>query len=311
MPARALKQLLLMSVLLLPCGIAHAGESEPECDADLTDASILDAYDTNAAMPQRQRAVQYLIDVAPRCAVGGYSAGQLYRHGDRLPGNLLARDSEKAQQLIRASAENGYLFAYADLAEMALAEGRTREAMQWTQVYLYFVVHHSEKFDRASGSFTRSGYNGDLLARALRAWRAAKPRLEQTLIKDDLNDYLRGHEATVAERLRAHEAAAIKVGTPTSGETEKLRVVAVKGGCDMDLGSVSSAYATYLVEVQPSGSVSRVVLENFSPTAEAAMRLRKCAQVYTFGSFKGSRAQVARIPVIYGFPGGPSLRVRK
>jgi hypothetical protein len=173
MLARALKQLLLMSVLLLPCGIAHAGESEPECDADLTDASILDAYDTNAAMPQRQRAVQYLIDVAPRCAVGGYSAGQLYRHGDRLPGNLLARDSEKAQQLIRASAENGYLFAYADLAEMALAEGRTREAMQWTQVYLYFVVHHSEKFDRASGSFTRSGYNGDLLARALRAWRAA------------------------------------------------------------------------------------------------------------------------------------------
>jgi TPR repeat protein len=262
-------------------------------------------------MPQREAAVQYLTDVAAHCPLSGYSAGQLYRHGDRLPGNLVARDPAKAQQLIRAAAEAGHLFAYADLAEMALAEGRTREAMQWTQVYLYLVIHHSDGFDPASGSFTRSGYNGDLLARALRAWRAAKPRLEQKTMQEDLTDYLRGHEATVVERLRVNETAIMKAGKPTSEETEELRVVAVKGGCEADLGSVSSAYAMYLVEVQPSGAVSRVVLENFSPSVETATRLRKCAQVYQFGSFKGTKPKVGRIPVIYGFSDGASLRVRK
>lgn len=305
-----MKRIVQLLSLLLLCGPAAAGEQDDRCRTDKADALTLDAYDSHVATPKRREAIQYLTEIASLCPQSGYSLGQLYRHGDELTGSLVERDTGKAQELILASAQGGYLFAYADLAEMALKDGRAREAMQWTQVYLYFVTHHSASFDPARGSFTRSGYNGDLLARSMRAWHAARPRLRVEFIKQDLNDYLSKHEADVITHLKDTEARIRSAGTPNTRETKDLRVVRVKGDCDMDLGSVSSAYAMYLVEVQPSGAVTRVVLESFSPTIKVAERLRKCVQVYEFGSFRGTDPQVARIPVIYGYSDGASLRVR-
>ncbi|HEV8694146.1 MAG TPA: hypothetical protein VGQ93_08200 [Lysobacter sp.] len=294
----------LALALLVSCCNAFAADIK--CDEQ--DRHVIDAYDPGADTAKRQQAVEWLIAGASLCPTSVYPLGQLYRHGSELPGNLLAKNVQKAQELILASAEDGYLFAYADLAEMALNEKQPREAMKWTQVYLYFLTRHSDRFDRGSGSFDRSGYNAELLARATVAGEAAKPRLSRKLIRADLADYLQSREAAVAAKLLEREEKRMASTSSAASASDKLRIKGGKGACFANPTSLATGYATYLLEVQPSGVVSRVVLENFSPDLRIDEALRRCVEVYQFDAFAGDQPQVIRIPAVYGYRNRSQLK---
>lgn len=244
------------------------------------------------------------------CLYHHYVWGTLLRFGKDLPGNLLDKDVQKAAPLIEAYAKNGHLIAYSDLAEMALASDDARNAMLWTQVYLYFVTRHA---DKALTDFDRRGYNADLLSRAMVAWRNAKFKKSQ--IEPMLDEYLARHETTILKGLQDSRSD-LRTSHPTSsqnklgsdlGEAPDLQVKARPEVIDTHL-VMSPSYAVFLLEVQPSGVVSRVVAESFAPSPEAARKLRPMIMGITFEPFAWHEPQVVRVPVMYGYGDGPSLK---
>lgn len=276
----------------------------------LPPGSILDLLDPDAPPDRRASALAAYERLALRvdCPGFGYTLGQLYRHGPYLPGNPVPQDLAKARRLIRAMAEDGYLPAYADLAEMEMRHANAREAMKWTQAYLHFTrAIGQEHLDDADAlQFQRSAYNGNLLARVELIWKWAKPRLPRKLKREDLQAYLAGHGAQVARRMR-ERAAGMHVQA-WAQDAAAVRVANEPEPCYVKLDGIGAASAAWIVEVLPSGETGRVVLENFVPNAEATRELEACLMKRRFTAFDDDRPRTARFHIVAGSTEGASLR---
>ena len=283
------------------------------CDtayAALPQGAILDLLDPAAPAERRQAALSGYQQLATmrECPEFGYTIGQLYRHGEYLPGNLLPQDLDRARALILPMAESGYLPAYADLAEMEMRHAQARAAMKWTQLYLHYV----EKLviptlDNANDArFQRSAYNGNLLARTELIWRYARPSLPRKLVREDFHAYLDEHGKQVEQRIRERQMgnnlrASAQDGGPTY-ITSNNSDCAVNG-----IDRIGAAAAAWIVEVQPSGKVGRVVLENFVPKPAVADTLATCLAGYRFAPFEGSASATIRVSMVMGSPEGAAI----
>ncbi|GAB3090722.1 hypothetical protein [Lysobacter terrae] len=288
----------LFAALICALGFNAYADPAPSCDDDSNSYRLFDLLDPEAAPEVRQEQL-HLLKERVHCPDAARSLGLLYRHGADLPGNPVERDDTQAHELLLRSAQLGNLLTFADLAEMALRNGQAREAMKWTQVYLY-LLRHRAAYDRTDDSFERSGYNADLLVRADREWRAARPRLDRALISADLNEYLKGESGVaILAAIDATDARAVKASSrgPAADEP-RIRAVHLCSG----VISRTAGYASYLVQIMPDGSVGRVVLENFSPTPKIGAALRSCASVYEYYPHAQKAPMEVRIPVFFGYP---------
>ncbi|NCT72379.1 MAG: hypothetical protein GXC75_15670 [Xanthomonadaceae bacterium] len=268
--------------------------------------AILDLLDPEAPDDRRQRAraAYELAAESAACPEFGYTVGLLHRFGPDLPGNLLPRDLPKARVLIRRMAEAGYLQAYADLAEMEMVHGRYRESMKWTQVYLYFVknIKMPQMRNGDDIQFDRAAYNGHLLNRAEVVWRWQKPAVPRRHVNQDLTAYLAEHETRVGALIAEGARGYADLGPGP-------RRVEDPGRCYLKaLDRVGAATASYVVEVQHSGQVSRIIAENFVPNMETADFLKTCVRRYRFAAFDGTRPRLTRVSMTYGSSEGASLR---
>lgn len=299
--------------------VCHADEGDgvrPKCNDAYGPGyrtSVLDLLDPATPADRRAAAVEGYLRASALAHCTGYmhTLGQLYRHGPELPGNLLPQDTAKAHDLLLRSAEAGHMSAYADLAEMALREGDAREAMKWTQVYLYFVKNVEKTFlDRERARFHSAGYNGDLLLRAERAWRKARPRLDRKLIGEDLSGYVTQDREEVAEHIHDRMTKTREGMTTATQSAPQVKSV---GACKpAGMRGISAAMVVYVVEVLPSGRIGRVLPESFSPDPVVVERLAHCARVYEYEPFDGERPRIVRIPVMYGYSRGdfvPSFKL--
>ena len=297
---------------------AIATDSVPAVDtcseaySDLPHGTILDLLDPQAPPDRRARALSTYEHLATLdgCPEFGYTLGQLYRQGPDLPGNLVAQDLPKARKLIRAMAEDGYLHAYADLAEIEMRHANAREAMKWTQVYLYFTrtVRQDYVDDAHDLQFQRSAYNGNLLARVEIIWRWPRPPLPRRLVREDLNAYLAQHGTAVAKRMRErqegmHSSASSQTGGP-------IRLATEPDPCYVRLDGIGAASATWIIEVLPSGETGRLVLESFVPKIEAAEEIKACLLQRQFAAFEGDQSATRRVHFVVGSTEGASLRRR-
>jgi TPR repeat protein len=277
-----------------------------EAFATLPSGAILDLLDPDAPEERRQHALTAYQQAAESaaCPEFGYTLGLLYRFGPDMPGNLLPRDLPKARLLIRKMAEAGYLQAYADLAELEMVHGQYRESMKWTQVYLYFVKNIKMPRARTGNDvqFDRSAYNGHLLNRAEVVWRWQKPAVPRRHVNQDLTSYLAEHETRVGALIAEGERGWADLG-PTP------RTIADPGKCYLKaLDRVGAATASYVLEVQPSGQISRIITENFVPNTETADFLKTCVKRYQFAAFDGNAPRMTRISMTYGSSEGASIR---
>lgn len=292
-----------LELTTIDCGLAY--DSLPQ-------GALLDVLDPQAPPDRRALALAAYLKLAEikACPEYGYTIGLLYRFGPDMPGNLLPRDLDKARQLILAMAEAGHLQAYADLAEMDMVHGRYRESMQWTQVYLYFVksIQFPLAKDGRAAQFERSAYSGHLLNRAEVVWRWQKPALPRRVVSEDLTAYLAAHEERVAslimldKRLYGGSRLQQDLGT-------RPRVTSDGGECRLrPLDRIGAATASYVLEVQPSGQVTRILAENFVPNIDTAEHLKACVRRYEFAPFDGQQPLLARISITYGSSEGASFR---
>ena len=275
---------------------------------------ILDLLDPKAPSERRQAALSAYQTLADKseCPEFGYTLGQLYRHGEYLPGNLVPQDIEKARALILPMAESGYLPAYADMAEMEMRHANPREAMKWTQVYLHFVekVKMPALDDARDAFFERSAYNGNLLARSELIWHYSRPSLSRKLVRQDLDAYLTAHGAQVEQRMRARLAgqnsrASAQDGGPT-------RVTSIGERCYVSaIDRIGAGAAAWIVEVLPSGETGRIVLENFVPKPSVADELATCLVDYRFAAFEGSTPATIRVSMMMGSADGATIRRKR
>lgn len=276
----------------------------------LPHGTILDLLDPDAPVDRRASALAAYEHLATlqACPEFGYTLGQLYRHGPYLPGNLVPQDLSKARGLIRAMAEDGYLPAYADLAEMEMRHANAREAMKWTQVYLHFTraVRQDYLDDADDLQYQRSAYNGNLLTRVEIIWKWALPPLPRQLKRDDLNEYLAAHGTAVTRRMREREEGMRRRGW--AQDFGLVRVASEPARCYVRLDKLGAASAAWIVEVLPSGETGRIVLENFVPKAEVAEVLKTCLLQRRFAAFDGAQSRTVRFHMVAGSTEGASLR---
>lgn len=306
----------MCAALLVPfAGHTYEGQdADAVCEtayAELPQGAILDLLDPDAPADRRAGALaayERLATIA-QCPEFGYTLGQLYRHGPYLPGNLLPQDVAKARDLIRPMAEDGYLPAFADLAEMEMRHANTREAMKWTQVYLHFVQDVKADYidDPEAMRYQRTAYNSHLLARTELLWRRlTRPPLPRRLVGEDLAAYLAEHGERVTRRMRErqegrHRRISAQDGGPSgvAGAPEDCYLKPING--------VGSASAAWIVEVLPSGETGRIVLENFVPNVEATEEMARCLARYTFAPFDGARPATLRVSMVMGSLGARGL----
>lgn len=282
------------------CEVAYAG---------LPGGAILDLLDPAAPVERRQAALAGYQQLATmrECPEFGYTIGQLYRHGEYLPGNLLPQDIDKARALILPMAESGHLGAYADLAEMEMRHANAREAMKWTQVYLHFVDEVlAPDLDPDAAHYQYSAYNGNLLNRVELIWRHARPFLPRKLVKGDLNAYLEGNGREVGQRMRERRNGLNLRASAQDGGP--VRVASSAEDCYVNaIDRIGAASVTWIVEVLPSGNTGRVVLENFVPKPEVADAMQACLARYIFAPFGGTASATIRIPMTMGSTEGAAI----
>lgn len=307
--------LLSAALVALSPGVVNAqAEAGTDCEAayaGIPHDAILDLLDPDAAEDRRSSALAHYERLAgvAGCPEFGYTLAQLYRNGPDLPGNPLERDTPKAREFLLAMAEDGYLPAYADLAEMQMRAGAYREAMQWTQVYLHFVRKVKQPMlGPDDAQFNRAAYNGHLLYRAEVVWRWQRPAVPRKRVTEDLNVYLSTHGKQVEQRMRERHAGQLVRNSAQDGPG--LRVLTDMGDCRLVVRDrVGAATASWIVEVLPSGRTGRVVLENFIPSVAAAERLwQECMVRYSFVPFEGGQSRTVRLSVQLGSPEGASAR---
>jgi hypothetical protein len=297
--------------LVIASGPVAAGKTSGECTKEELggDYSIMDILDDGIPLDVRLANVEVLKRYAqhPSCTESRYLLGSLYQHGPELPGNPLPKDTGQARRLIESHGLDGNAYAFAQLAELALAEGNAVEAMQWTQVYLYLVTHHKGNLIE----FERSGYNANLLMRAEKAWRKSKSSRGDATPESLLNAYfdrnpsLGQRAAQVFESSHeTDEAAKSEAGFGAAGLRVKRRNNEVTVNFRMEPG-----YAIYVLEIQPSGQVSRIAVQTFAPTPAHATKLRALVEGWEYYPHRGEKAEIIRVPVMFGFD-GPRLKGR-
>ena len=139
-----LRSLLLVSTLLLPWRLcAQPAAAEPMSPAEL-EALLANGTDPAA----RQASMLKLVGLAQ--SGQGYPAfilGVLYRHGMDHPARLVERDEETARHWLEkcVGSKGCPLLALASLAELELAAGNAKPAMQWAQAWVVLDREHERQ----------------------------------------------------------------------------------------------------------------------------------------------------------------------
>ena len=130
-----LRRVLFMSVLLLPVGTTAQPAAPETMQAAEFEALLMRDADPAA----RRASMQKLVSLAQ--SGQGYPTfvlGALYRHGMEHPARLVERDDETARHWLDKCVDSTGcpLMALASLAELELAAGNAKPAMQWAQAWV-------------------------------------------------------------------------------------------------------------------------------------------------------------------------------
>ncbi|HUA81617.1 MAG TPA: hypothetical protein VL997_14660 [Dyella sp.] len=134
--------------LLLVCAatVASAADDRPQASdsatthTHLSDADWIALFDQHTPLVDRQRALA-TIEQSPNLDDPQtlYMLGSIYHMGKDAPGAPVDADPAKAVVYLGNAAIHGSVLAMAKMAEIKLAAGQYREAMNWAQIYAHYA----------------------------------------------------------------------------------------------------------------------------------------------------------------------------
>src|SRR5262249_5218306 len=152
--------------------------------------------DANAPSAERQAA----FDAYKKDALGGdiaaqYFVGNLYRLRDRLPGNIVARDSDQAFRYLSTAGAHGFIIAMAKTAELELELEKPYEAMLWAQLYGHYEGYGDTKVNDANHRSRINKYYTNLLRRAYAAF--GSDEVKTRAMQSDYQAFVEQHDPEI------------------------------------------------------------------------------------------------------------------
>ncbi len=290
----------LPSLILFACMSAQASPAEEASPATAAaiepeprdvDLSIL--LDPDAVYMARVAELNML----KRNAKSGHHAsictlGRLALLGPRHPAELPRFEYGDAKSWINRCVLGGDLDAMLVMAEAEIAERHGLEAMIWMQSYLKLAATLAPDLLESAAP-----YKAGILARIERLYRSDRPSNEEVL------EYVAGFLDGYGERIsKAHgEGGNAKwLPLPTGERPEmKSRGPSLSGRFTRDMTDAEDelTYAVFIVEVDPSGKVGRVLVLESWPDADAARSLKSYAQSRRYNEVAGDASRWTYVPV--------------
>jgi len=226
-----------------------------------------------------------------------YLLGTLYRWGPAHPASRLPLDRALADQWLRRAALSGHLGAMAGLAENALVDGRTREAL----VIALARVHYGKRSAAIGAMPGGRRFEHGLVDRAFAALGQPATESLQAELLAEVNAFVDAHGAGIESGLA--DAKTLNAGRdcPVSGEKERrpLEIRAVSSvllEAERREGEAPQ-HALFHLEVGADGRVDRALLLDFSPGPEAVKPLQRAAEGMLFNKLKGAPPRRALFPL--------------
>jgi hypothetical protein len=153
--------------------------------------------DANAPAAERHAALDaYKKDALAGDIAAQYFVGNLYRLGDRLPGNIVGRDADQAFRYLSTAGGHGFIIAMAKTAELELELKKPYEAMLWAQLYGHYEGYGDTKVNEANHRSRVGGYYAGLLRRAYAA--LGSDEAQTRAMQSDYQAFVNQHDADIS-----------------------------------------------------------------------------------------------------------------
>ncbi|HEY8009745.1 MAG TPA: hypothetical protein VIE67_01950 [Rudaea sp.] len=221
-------------------------------------AKLLDA---SAPAAERELVLdQYRKDALAGDIAAQYFIGNLYRLGNKLPGNIVARDPDQAFRYLSNAGAHGFIIAMAKTAELELELKKPYEAMLWTQLYGHYEGYGDAKVDAANHRPRTGGYYANLLHRTYAVF--GSDATQTQAMQADFQAFIEQHDAEIhAGMVLGRDARAAPEQKPRPAP-QKINFSSLKAGLPAhaqdDLGE-------FVVAFSADGKVKRVFLFDCTP----------------------------------------------
>lgn len=254
-----------MAVLLMAGNGALAADAVDRQNSAASSANVNPAIDGTWAqildhdvpLADRQR---LLADMEAKAAQSNdphvlYMLGSLYHTGQRIPDSPVQQDPKKASLYLGNAAIRGSVLAMAKMAEIKLAAGQYREAMNWAQIYAHYAL--LSKQDRQQ----RDAYAAELVQRIMDHIGDS----QMAAIMTDVNSFIATYDVDIKAGISGE--ATLNHLHPTSPRHHFK--------APLDERAPDSGIADFIVGFKPDGSVASVQLLDAVPRMEVAAMLRE------------------------------------
>ena len=210
-----------------------------------------------------------------------YILGSIYHMGKHAPGSPVDEDADKASAYLSNAAIRGSVLAMAKMAEIKLAAGQYREAMNWAQIYAHYAPIAEKRND------VQDSYIAELLYRI-------KQGLDKSAMDGIMKD-VRSFVIAYDSSIQAGMAGGNLVFKLDPHSRTRYFLPAINHERHVDSGM-----ADFLLTFGPDGTVTQAQLMDAEPRLDIGMNLLQSAQQMTLDKSSNNAPRYAWVPVTLG-----------
>lgn len=208
-----------------------------------------------------------------------YMLGSIYHMGKHAPGSPVQEDAQKAMLYLSNAAIRGSVLAMAKMAEIKLAAGQYREAMNWAQIYGHYASIAQKKSD------VQDSYTAELLYRAKQGLNDS----DIDAIMKDVRSFVFAYDSTIRAGI-ASDDRVLHLKPRSRGHYFQPAINHER--------QVNSGMADYVLTFAADGSVSKAQLLDAEPLPDTGTNLLHAAQQMTVDSASDNAPRYAWVPML-------------
>jgi hypothetical protein len=261
-----------------PPPTADAQHHKPMSDADW--AAL---FDEKTPLADRQRVVANL-EQSPDLSDPHdlYMLGSLYHIGQHAHGSPVQEDQEKASLYLGNAAVRGSVLAMAKMAELKLAAGQYREAMNWAQIFAHYALLSKADYT------PQESYAAELVNRIMDILgQSAMPA-----VMKDVNSFVAVNDTQIRVGM-AGEAMLEHLHPQNTGHRYHVEPFGQR--------LPTSGFADYILAFRPDGSVANIQLIDAVPRTDMGAVLHEKAETMMLKpTTQDSSLRYAWVPLLMG-----------